>query len=559
MDTELPAALPSALLRASTFEEGATPVLNALLDRAAMRGLTPLRAVAQLRQGDAWQALAVVDRAGERAADLSPSASAWSALRDGEGAALIDVSKGELRRGGAPARHAATNHTLQRLRKAEVASLLALRLTDRAGALVGAVTVELGTAEVPQAAWAEAQALCDLLSLALGGLSRGELEHPGPDETLPVVGRAMGRVLGLLKVFAAQDELLLLSGETGVGKSRLAAWCHQHSLVRTGPLESVVLSSLPDDLQLPTLFGWKRGAFTGADRDNPGALSRAEGGTLFLDEIDKLSLRVQAGLLQLLESGEYRPVGATGALKQARARVIVGTNDDLGRAVAEGRFLQDLFFRINVLPVRIPPLSERRDEIPDWVRVLAARRHRRSEGMGALHISESAGALMAARGWPGNLRQLNSAVLRAYSIALADAARDGADAVTLRREHAARALQLDLLSAPPASAPSSPSLSGAPLEILSGAARALRDALEGADPERRSLVFQLADSAATLMLLEALAESGDLGEAYAAVGRERLVAARSHHKDFRRRMRRLDEVLDELEIALPDRLREHAR
>ena len=111
------------------------------------------------------------------------------------------------------------------------------------------------------------------------------------------------------------------------------------------------------------LFGWRKGAFSGAVKDNPGCVARAEGGTLFIDEIDKLSLKAQAGLLHVLEDRTYRALGEAGSDQKANVRFIVGTNANLPEAVRRGTFREDLYYRINVLPVRVPPLDERRDEI----------------------------------------------------------------------------------------------------------------------------------------------------------------------------------------------------
>ncbi len=161
-------------------------------------------------------------------------------------------------------------------------------------------------------------------------------------------------MVSLLRTFSEQEETILLSGATGVGKSRLARWCHCHSGRRAGPFETLNLLSVPGELQLAELFGWRRGAFTGAVKDSPGSLARAQGGTLFIDEIDKLSLGAQGAMLQVLEDRTYRSLG-DGATHHADVRFVVGTNGDLQAMVREGRFRPDLFFRINVLPIAVPP------------------------------------------------------------------------------------------------------------------------------------------------------------------------------------------------------------
>ncbi len=167
------------------------------------------------------------------------------------------------------------------------------------------------------------------------------------------------------------------------------------------------------------LVGWRKGAFTGAVKDTAGALTRAEGGSLFIDEVDKLSLKAQAGLLRVLEERRYRPLGDSATEKAADVRFLVGTNTRLAERVRSGAFREDLYFRINVLPLRVPPLKERRDEIALWAAHMLARRQNRSMG-GDASLSEQAKDLLQGQPWPGNLRQLDNIVRRAYALALMD-------------------------------------------------------------------------------------------------------------------------------------------
>src|SRR5262249_21320443 len=182
----------------------------------------------------------------------------------------------------------------------------------------------------------------------------------------------------------------------------------------------------------------KRGAFTGAVKDKPGAIARAAQGTLFIDEIDKLSLKAQAGLLHVVEERRYRPLGDEASERQADGRFIVGPHADLHAAVRAGRFREDLFFRINILPVRLPALSERLDELPGWAEYMLTRRHRESGGEGAARLAPEAVGRLLEAAWPGNLRQLDNIIRRAYALALAERGGAGGHLV-LERRHAERA------------------------------------------------------------------------------------------------------------------------
>ena len=551
--------LTTALRSAEHLEAGARAALAILLDDVTARlpGAAVLRGMVHLRPGGAYQGLVVAerDRSGP-APDLVPSASAWQALSADPRPMVIDVPLARARTLGGELKPEArrrfslrTTQTIARLRSRMTTLLLVVPMLSLDGTLLGTVSIELNTDSArltPQqidACAAHTSALCDVLALALPLLP---VQHAAPerDPLMPVVGQRMSQVLRLLGVFAQQDETLLLSGATGVGKSQLAVWCHGRSMVRSGPLETVVLSTLPEEMQLPSLFGWKRGAFTGAVRDAPGAVARANGGTLFIDEIDKLSPRAQAGLLQLLESRQYRPVGDPGPLKTASIRFIIGTNTDLAVAVEEGRFLEDLFFRINVLPVEIPALSERTDEIGEWVTFMLRRRHRKSGMAGSAVASPAALTLLAEQPWPGNLRQLNNAVRRAYAVALADVT---GDTMTIQHRHVAQALSMDLARRRPAGG-------AAPAEgmlpALEAAGQALLAALKEREADDREQVFLLADAFSALLLHLALQETGDLKAAYTLLGRGGLVSSRSHHKDFRRRMARLRGIYTQLGLPV---------
>jgi DNA-binding NtrC family response regulator len=242
------------------------------------------------------------------------------------------------------------------------------------------------------------------------------------DDLLPVIGKGTAGLIEILRVFVDQEETLIISGPTGAGKSRLARWCHEQSRRKPHPFETLDLLSVPEDLQMAELVGWKRGAFTGATNSMPGALTRAAKGTLFIDEIDKLSLKAQSGLLRMIEERRYRALGDDTNERQVEARFIIGTNADLRALVRNGRFREDLYYRIHVLPVRLPPLAERLDEVPEWAAFMLERCSGHAKG--SVHLTPDAIQALLSHSWPGNLRQLDNVIRRAYAFALAGRERD---------------------------------------------------------------------------------------------------------------------------------------
>jgi DNA-binding NtrC family response regulator len=258
------------------------------------------------------------------------------------------------------------------------------------------------------------------------------------DERMPVVGRQMRNTMAMLRAFSSQREPLLLTGQTGTGKSRMARWCHDHSPYKGGPFEVLDLLSVPEDLQIAHIVGWRRGAFTGAVSDHNGALVRAAGGTLFIDEVNLLSPRAQAGLLTLLEDGEFLPLGG-GRRCRVQSRIMAATNTDLYRAVQQGQFREDLYYRLNVLPMHLPPLSQRQDEIVPWANYMT-RRAASGEHTASLHPDTH--AMLTSQAWPGNLRQLDNILRRAYALALAEKLRsdEGPGHVQLGHSHIQTAL-----------------------------------------------------------------------------------------------------------------------
>jgi transcriptional regulator with GAF, ATPase, and Fis domain len=210
---------------------------------------------------------------------------------------------------------------------------------------------------------------------------------------------------------ARSDARVLITGETGVGKDLIARLIHQRSSRRLAPLATVNCAGLTDTLIESELFGHTRGSFTDAYRDKPGILESAPNGTVFLDEVGEMSPRMQASLLRFLETGEIQRVGATSAMTCANVRIIAATNRDLHAAVTEGTFRQDLFYRLDVIHIVVPPLRERREDIPALLEHFLeyyVRHHRTS----ARAWSPDAIDLLSAYDWPGNVRQLRNAVER---------------------------------------------------------------------------------------------------------------------------------------------------
>lgn len=222
----------------------------------------------------------------------------------------------------------------------------------------------------------------------------------------------MRRIFEILPAVASSPSIVLILGETGTGKELLARAVHQHSARSGGPFVAVNCGALPDTLLESELFGYKAGAFTGASRDKPGRFALAEGGTLFLDEIGEVSPALQVRLLRVLQERSYEPLGSVESRK-ADVRVIAATNRDLTALVRNGRFREDLYYRINVARLELPPLRERKEDIPVLVRRFIdkfnALMRKEIEG-----IAPEALSLLIAHDWPGNIRELENAVERAF-------------------------------------------------------------------------------------------------------------------------------------------------
>jgi DNA-binding NtrC family response regulator len=227
--------------------------------------------------------------------------------------------------------------------------------------------------------------------------------------------RAIQDVVKTARLVAQSRSTVLLSGETGTGKELVARAIHDWSPQRDRPLVRVNCAALPETLIESELFGHVKGAFTGALTAKKGRFALADGGTLFLDEVGVVSPTVQAKLLRVLQEREFEPLGSEHTVK-VDVRVIAATNRDLRQLVIDGRFLEDLFYRLNVIPIRIPPLRDRREDIPllveHFIRRHGARVAKRVDG-----ISPEAMAMLVDASWAGNVRELENTVERAVVLA----------------------------------------------------------------------------------------------------------------------------------------------
>jgi two-component system response regulator PilR (NtrC family) len=231
-----------------------------------------------------------------------------------------------------------------------------------------------------------------------------------------LIGRseAMLDVFKMIETVARTSSTILLTGESGTGKGLVAQAIHFHSLRRERPMVSLNCGAMPETLLESELFGHMRGAFTSADTNKKGLLEVAEKGTIFLDEIGEMSAVMQVKLLRVLQERRFRRVGGLEEL-QADIRVIAATNQDLTRAVAEGRFREDLYYRINVIPIALPPLRQRREDIPLLAEHFLAKY---AEQMGkAIHgLASATIELLTKHEWPGNIRELENAIERAVAL-----------------------------------------------------------------------------------------------------------------------------------------------
>lgn len=229
---------------------------------------------------------------------------------------------------------------------------------------------------------------------------------------------AMNKVFELIRAVAATNTTVLIQGETGTGKELAARAIHSLSDRKNRPFIPVNCSALPETLLESELFGYKRGAFTGAERDKPGRFAAAKNGTLFLDEIAEIPLSIQVKLLRVLQERSYEPLGGLNA-ETTEARIIAATNKDLLKLVKEERFREDLYYRIHILCIELPSLKERKEDIPllaeHFIQKFNSLHNREIKG-----ISSAALSILMTHTWPGNVRELENTIERAFVLCSGD-------------------------------------------------------------------------------------------------------------------------------------------
>ncbi len=255
-----------------------------------------------------------------------------------------------------------------------------------------------------------------------------EQEEAGDEDGLPLVGGspAMQEIYRSVARLTQNDLSVLITGESGTGKELVARALHDYGTRKRGEFVAINMAAIPRELIESELFGHEKGAFTGANQRMEGRFAQAEGGTLFLDEIGDMPMETQTRLLRVLQEGEYTTIGGRHAIK-TDVRVIAATHQDLRRLIRQGLFREDLYFRLNVVPLRLPPLRERIEDIDDLVRHFMARCA--EEGLAAKTFDADALQVMQGHGWPGNVRELENLVRRLCALYVEDTI--GADAVRL--------------------------------------------------------------------------------------------------------------------------------
>jgi len=313
---------------------------------------------------------------------------------------------------------------------------------------------------------------------------RDEVDRVSMFEEIVGTSSPLQAVLSRAIKVAAADSTVLITGETGTGKELVARAIHRRSARVSRPFVGVNCAAIPRDLIASELFGHEKGAFTGATQQRLGRFELANGGTLFLDEVGELPAETQIALLRVLQEHEFERVGGNRSIK-TNVRVIVATNRDLPAAIAAGEFREDLFYRLNVFPIEIPPLRERREDIPLLVQYFIDR-YAREAGKNIRKISKETLNLFQAYPWPGNIRELRNVIERSVIVC----------------ETESFSVDESWLSRQPLRAESSPQL-----ELRQRVASEEREAIEAALMESGGRVFGPSGAAAKLGIARSTLES----------------------------------------------------
>jgi transcriptional regulator with GAF, ATPase, and Fis domain len=253
--------------------------------------------------------------------------------------------------------------------------------------------------------------------VAVDERSTVQVDDAAVAEEVSILGEspALARALEQARLVAPTNSSVLILGESGTGKELMAAYIHEHSRRKGAPLVRTNCATIPADLFESEFFGHVRGAFTGAHKDREGRFAAADGGTLFLDEVGEIPIGLQAKLLRVLQEGTFERVGDS-RTQRVDVRILAATNRDLLQLVEEGRFREDLYYRLSVFPVELPPLRDRGDDVRTLARRFIARAARR-HGRPPATLSDAADKALAGHAWPGNVRELVNVVERAVIVA----------------------------------------------------------------------------------------------------------------------------------------------
>jgi len=258
--------------------------------------------------------------------------------------------------------------------------------------------------------------VCDRRKLSSGNRGLRNLVLGSREEMFSFTSPAMKDLERMIAKVAPTESTVLVTGESGTGKGVIARQIHQNSMRADGPFIPVNCGAIPENLMESELFGHMKGSFTGADKARKGLFLEADKGTIFLDEIGELPLALQVKLLHVIEEKTVRPVGGEQA-KRADVRIVAATNRDLAQMVADGKFREDLYFRLSVFHVHAPPVRERRQDIPGLVRFLLQKGAKRLGNVGGISIDPDVEETLSAYDWPGNVREMENVVDRALILA----------------------------------------------------------------------------------------------------------------------------------------------